>query len=550
MASVLLVGCHPNILIDSDVKGAVVRLDGNVIGKTPLRVRLNPNEVHKLRIEKDNRFYEENTFDLSTNINQTQYIFVLHEETTVLVTQAEQQVVETAEGLKVKVITSSSVAELSVIERSPNVKSVTRITNFQRLKKPVGEKDPKKKKKKKAVNTERILRTVGLPVISPDGKTVVYEILEARIDAEGKQKSDRGTSNIWKQPVNSQARTFLTRGRTTNRNPAFSPDGRLLYFSSDRSSPNLTIWRISMQGPGGIARITDSFASDDEVNVAPDGRTIAYSSRTPGTNSRQIWTLQSDGRFATQLREGYQPRISPDGKKMLYLRRARRAERKKVPPEERPQDDDSQQERQRKENEIDWVTQLWMMDIDGANETQLTSNSLHNVRDPAWSPDGKLIAYASDEGLDFFARRSGDDDASDDAGRQNFDIWIMRLDGTEKSQLTTNGSEDAGPAWSPDSKWIYFRSNRGGANNIWRFEPMLALTPAPALTTPWMSPGRAAPPAAVRPPVAVTPPPAEVYREAPRGEPAAGSPPAGVPPAWTPPTWTPPGDETSPAETR
>jgi len=63
--------------------------------------------------------------------------------------------------------------------------------------------------------------------------------------------------------------------------------------------------------------------------------------------------------------------------------------------------------------------------------------------DPAWSPDGQRLAFASD--------RAG-----------NSDIWIQRLDDGEPVQLTTSPARDWQPDWSPDGQFIVFRSERDG----------------------------------------------------------------------------------------
>ena len=61
-------------------------------------------------------------------------------------------------------------------------------------------------------------------------------------------------------------------------------------------------------------------------------------------------------------------------------------------------------------------------------------------------------------------------------GVANFDIWMMNADGTDRTQLTVNGSYDSRPAVSPDGKYIYFMSNRGAKRElaeywqIWRIE--------------------------------------------------------------------------------
>jgi Tol biopolymer transport system component len=46
----------------------------------------------------------------------------------------------------------------------------------------------------------------------------------------------------------------------------------------------------------------------------------------------------------------------------------------------------------------------------------------------------------------------------------------MDANGANRTQLTTNGSQDDKPRWDASGKHIYFRSTRGGTSNIWRFE--------------------------------------------------------------------------------
>jgi len=50
----------------------------------------------------------------------------------------------------------------------------------------------------------------------------------------------------------------------------------------------------------------------------------------------------------------------------------------------------------------------------------------------------------------------------------NYDIWMIPSNGGMPSQLTTNGSEDDYPVVSPDQKYIYYVSNCGFKEGIWR----------------------------------------------------------------------------------
>jgi TolB protein len=88
---------------------------------------------------------------------------------------------------------------------------------------------------------------------------------------------------------------------------------------------------------------------------------------------------------------------------------------------------------------------LFELNADGGSQRRLTEageggepeNALFFQVDPAWSPDGSSIAFAS--------RRSG-----------NFDIYVMRSDGTGTRRLTSAKDDEADPTWSPDGRRIAF----------------------------------------------------------------------------------------------
>ena len=77
----------------------------------------------------------------------------------------------------------------------------------------------------------------------------------------------------------------------------------------------------------------------------------------------------------------------------------------------------------------------------------------YNDIDARWSTDGKKIIFASNRSLL--------------KGKNNYDIYIMDAEGGNLTQLTTNGSHDDKPVFAPDGETVFFRSTRGLVWDIW-----------------------------------------------------------------------------------
>jgi Tol biopolymer transport system component len=149
-----------------------------------------------------------------------------------------------------------------------------------------------------------------------------------------------------------------------------------------------------------------ALAGADAADAAYPGHNgrIAYSSDRSGNYA--IWTINPDGGDPRRLTSPAPPffdRVpvwSPDGRRIAFNRGAGLG------------------------------GQIWVMDADGSNQTQLTSADGHNTM-PSWSPDGGRIAFAS----------------SRDGG--NWNIWVMNSDGTDQRRITTFFLIEEWPEWSP-----------------------------------------------------------------------------------------------------
>lgn len=150
------------------------------------------------------------------------------------------------------------------------------------------------------------------------------------------------------------------------------------------------------------------------VDVSPDGRTVVFDLLG------DIYTIPAaGGGKATRLTSGapfdMQPRFSPDGKRIAFS------------------------------TDRDGLWNIWVMEADGKNAKQVSSEKRWFVNSPAWSPDGHYI----------FARRHFVKERSLGAG----EIWMFHAGGSEGLQVTErNGwQKDAGePAISPDGKYLYY----------------------------------------------------------------------------------------------
>lgn len=309
--------------------------------------------------------------------------------------------IPTSDGITVNI--ESIFSDTDIGEHSPNVASCKKLTNQP--------------------ENEYILSFSLLP----DGKTLVTSILE---EFTKNDKTDF-RANIWQlnTSVAGAPRKAVTQGDFFDIHPNPSVDGETLYFSTNRNG-RLSVWNLNMNGKGGLRTVTSGNTADYSPALKPKTDHIFYSAVIPGSSTpAYIWNKLSSGGMPEQLTEGYDSQWNPAGTKLLYIKGSLK----------------------------DNKARIWVCDPDGSNQTQISSGSGDfNDIDARWSTDGKKIIFSSNRSLL--------------KGEHNYDIYIMDADGGNLTQLTTNACRDDKPVFAPDGKTVFFRSNRGLSWDIWTME--------------------------------------------------------------------------------
>ena len=220
------------------------------------------------------------------------------------------------------------------------------------------------------------------------------------------------------------------------------------------------LWAVSL--PNGKPRqITHGKHSDTSPRFSPDGKTIAFLSNREDEKQPQIYLLPTDGGEAKRLTdlkgEIGSFSFSPDGKRLLVQFRAK--DKEEI---EREKD-----ERKKKLGvvcrEIDRVFfkedgrgylpkerfHLWIVDVKSGKAKQLTKGDKYDEWDPAWSPDGRTIAFCSN--------RSEDPDLDPDA----IDIYLIPSSGGKMKRIETPLGPKGSPSFSPDGRLIAYYGHEG-----------------------------------------------------------------------------------------
>jgi Tol biopolymer transport system component len=216
-----------------------------------------------------------------------------------------------------------------------------------------------------------------------------------------------GDWDIYSMNADGSGKRQLTSGPGNDTQPSYSADGTRIVFASNRAG-NYDVYAMNADGSG-VTRLTTDPGDDTQPTFSPDGTRVAFVSVRFGSWYTDLFLMNADGSGQTRLisQGGTEeaPTFSPDGQRIVFVRTRQS------------------------------YKSIFSVNTAGGELTGLT-NSGSDDRRPSFSPNGQRIAFAS--------RRDG-----------RFEIYTMKSDGGGATKLTSAPVCQM-PAYSPDGRLIAF----------------------------------------------------------------------------------------------
>jgi len=247
------------------------------------------------------------------------------------------------------------------------------------------------------------IKSVRSPSLSPDGKLLTYTVTTRNYE------KNTSKTRIWMMATKGGDPIPMTAEAVSSRAPTFSRDGKRLYFVSARNEGKSQIWFLDLVNGGEAQQLTDLDRGIGTINFSHDEKMLllTLTDPDPDKDSEEKWIKGKPWVIdRIQFKEDYTG----------YLDRRRE--------------------------------HIYVYDIESKKLTQVTSGDYDDSR-PAWSPDGKTIAFVSN--------RTEEPDTN-----YNNSIWLVDADNTDKGknliQLTTSPGTENSPTWHPNGKTIAYVS--------------------------------------------------------------------------------------------
>lgn len=254
--------------------------------------------------------------------------------------------------------------------------------------------------------------------ISPDGKKIGY------INEKNK------TTNIMIKSASKGGASVQRTFRTNVVGFTWSKDGRTLCFTEVRSG-HYGIYLVDAEQGSVVRQISNSGDNDYGGVISNDGNTIFFH-RGEGFSSYSLWSYDRKTNLFSNYSRGMTACLIPGEKSTIYCARFT----------------------DRNESEI------WRVNFETGVEECILTQPGQSFTTPQLSPDGRWLLVTGSS-------------KSEKEQIANTDIFVVRTDGTQLTQLTYHPGNDLSPIWSPDGRSIFFLSQRGSKEkyyNVWRMD--------------------------------------------------------------------------------
>ncbi|MCZ6632939.1 MAG: BamA/TamA family outer membrane protein [bacterium] len=227
-----------------------------------------------------------------------------------------------------------------------------------------------------------------------------------------------------------------------NLSPTLSPQGDKVVYLTDRDG-TFDVRLMSAIDGKDLGRLVEGEKSSAFESMfvlrpgftwSPDGQQVAFAAKS--NNKNTLYTMhvkkrKVTKRFKFDLDGMFEPTWSPDGKKIAVVG-----------------------------IKNGW-SDIYVVDLETETLEQIT-NDPYDEKHLAWSPDGEWIAVSSDR-PDLELAYNG----KKDFPFGQYDVFVIRTDGTEIKRVVSGESQETHPAWGPESKRLAFISDRTGVGNIY-----------------------------------------------------------------------------------
>lgn len=268
--------------------------------------------------------------------------------------------------------------------------------------------------KKKAMSVDWWVNPqIGL---SPDGQKLGY------LNFKNK------TSNIMVKSAKSGGVSVQRTFRSNVEDFTWSPDGKTLCFTEVRNGHH-GIYLVDAEQGSIVRQISSGTENDFGGTLTNDNNTIFFH-RGEGLSSYSIWSYDRKTNLFSNYSRGMTPVLIPGKKNEIYCARFT----------------------DKKESEI------WRINYETGVEEIILAQPGRSFTTPQLSPDGQWLLVTGTS-------------LAEKEGIMNTDIFVVRTDGTQFTQLTYHPGNDLSAIWAPDGRSIFFLSQRGSAGkvfNVWK----------------------------------------------------------------------------------